>query len=89
LAWFICLAVLIDTFVVRACLVPSLMSVLGKYNWWPLSMPPVTRYSPEGCHVMPSSQRLPHRPHSDATARLNGWSEAGVQEEEEEDDALL
>jgi hypothetical protein len=41
LAWYICLAVLIDTFVVRACLVPSLMAVLGDYNWWPLKMPPV------------------------------------------------
>ncbi|EGD75211.1 hypothetical protein PTSG_06862 [Salpingoeca rosetta] len=43
LAFFIVIAVLIDTFVVRACLVPAMMSVLGRFNWWPLTMPKVTR----------------------------------------------
>jgi uncharacterized membrane protein YdfJ with MMPL/SSD domain len=28
------LAVLIDAFVVRALLVPSLMALLGRWNWW-------------------------------------------------------
>ena len=28
------LAVLIDAFIVRALLVPSLMALLGKWNWW-------------------------------------------------------
>jgi len=27
-------AVLIDAFVVRALLVPSLMALLGRWNWW-------------------------------------------------------
>ena len=30
----IALAVLIDAFVIRALLVPSLMALLGKWNWW-------------------------------------------------------
>ena len=30
----IALAVLIDAFIVRALLVPSLMALLGKWNWW-------------------------------------------------------
>ena len=32
-------AVLTDTFVVRAMLIPSLMSILGRANWWPRRMP--------------------------------------------------
>ena len=28
------LAVLIDAFIVRALLVPSLMALLGTWNWW-------------------------------------------------------
>jgi uncharacterized membrane protein YdfJ with MMPL/SSD domain len=27
-------AVLIDAFIVRALLVPSLMALLGRWNWW-------------------------------------------------------
>ncbi len=34
-------AVLIDAFIVRALLVPSLMALLGRWNWW--SPAPVTR----------------------------------------------
>jgi RND superfamily putative drug exporter len=34
-------AVLIDAFIVRALLVPSLMALLGKWNWW--SPPPIRR----------------------------------------------
>ena len=30
----IALAVLIDAFVIRGLLVPSLMALLGKWNWW-------------------------------------------------------
>jgi len=35
----IALAVLIDATVVRALLVPSLMAILGRWNWWPASRP--------------------------------------------------
>ena len=31
----IALAVLIDATIVRALLVPSLMALLGRWNWWP------------------------------------------------------
>jgi RND superfamily putative drug exporter len=27
--------VLIDTFIVRALLVPAIATVLGRWNWWP------------------------------------------------------
>eukprot|EP00049_Salpingoeca_infusionum_P023501 m.12510 g.12510 ORF g.12510 m.12510 type:complete len:933 (+) comp5831_c0_seq2:216-3014(+) len=43
LAMYIVFAVLVDTFVIRACLVPAMMTVIGRFNWWPLTMPPVTR----------------------------------------------
>src|SRR5450830_328235 len=35
----IALAVLIDASVVRALLVPALMALLGRWNWWPRSSP--------------------------------------------------
>jgi len=31
----IALGVLIDTFLVRALLVPSLAALFGRWNWWP------------------------------------------------------
>ena len=31
----IAVAVLIDATIVRALLVPSLMAILGRWNWWP------------------------------------------------------
>jgi RND superfamily putative drug exporter len=35
----VALAVLIDASIVRALLVPSLMAILGRWNWWPSSRP--------------------------------------------------
>jgi uncharacterized membrane protein YdfJ with MMPL/SSD domain len=35
-------AVLVDTFVVRPLLVPALMSILGRTNYWPRACPPAT-----------------------------------------------
>jgi RND superfamily putative drug exporter len=35
----IALAVLIDATIVRALLVPSLMAILGRWNWWPARQP--------------------------------------------------
>eukprot|EP00055_Hartaetosiga_balthica_P014423 m.79090 g.79090 ORF g.79090 m.79090 type:complete len:918 (+) comp8591_c0_seq4:121-2874(+) len=43
LASFVIVAVLLDTFVVRACLVPALMTIMGSFNWWPMRMPTVHR----------------------------------------------
>jgi len=31
----IALSILIDTFIVRPVIVPAIMAILGKYNWWP------------------------------------------------------
>jgi uncharacterized membrane protein YdfJ with MMPL/SSD domain len=42
-------SVLLDTFVVRTVLLPAIMSLLGRYNWWPRKMP-----SPEMPDVPPS-----------------------------------
>jgi uncharacterized membrane protein YdfJ with MMPL/SSD domain len=36
-------AVLVDTFVVRPLLVPALMAILGRTNYWPRACPPATR----------------------------------------------
>ena len=40
LSFIVTIAVLTDTFLVRAILIPCLMAVLGKWNWWPRTMPP-------------------------------------------------
>ena len=39
LSFFLVVAVLFDTFVVRLFLVPAMMGILGKANWWPARMP--------------------------------------------------
>jgi putative drug exporter of the RND superfamily len=31
----VAVGVLIDTFLVRALLVPAIASLLGRWNWWP------------------------------------------------------
>ena len=43
LGFFIVLAVLVDSFVVRPLLVPALMHILGSVNYWPRAVPPPTR----------------------------------------------
>eukprot|EP00759_Apiculatamorpha_spiralis_P045224 PhF_6_TR42106/c0_g1_i1/m.63571/K06994/K06994; putative drug exporter of the RND superfamily len=35
LGFFMVFSVLFDTFLVRTCLVPALMSLCGRWNWWP------------------------------------------------------
>ena len=32
-------SVLLDTFVVRTLLLPAIMALLGRWNWWPRKMP--------------------------------------------------
>eukprot|EP00052_Salpingoeca_macrocollata_P014159 m.110734 g.110734 ORF g.110734 m.110734 type:complete len:873 (+) comp19202_c0_seq2:701-3319(+) len=39
LSFFLTFAVLIDTLVIRTILVPALMTMLGRANWWPAHMP--------------------------------------------------
>jgi uncharacterized membrane protein YdfJ with MMPL/SSD domain len=39
----IAVAVLIDASIVRALLVPSLMAILGRWNWWPAKRPRAPR----------------------------------------------
>jgi RND superfamily putative drug exporter len=38
----IAIGVIIDTFIVRALLVPSIAALIGRWNWWPSRMPPKT-----------------------------------------------
>eukprot|EP01064_Diplonema_japonicum_P009715 TRINITY_DN1717_c1_g2_i1.p1 TRINITY_DN1717_c1_g2~~TRINITY_DN1717_c1_g2_i1.p1 ORF type:complete len:861 (+),score=138.63 TRINITY_DN1717_c1_g2_i1:80-2584(+) len=35
----LCVSVLLDTFVIRTILLPAVMLVAGKWNWWPTKMP--------------------------------------------------
>ena len=46
LSFFLCTAVLLDTFVVRTVLVPAIMSILGRFAWWPRKF--VTPWSANG-----------------------------------------
>ena len=43
LGFFVVFAVLVDTFVVRPLLFPAMMNAMGRANYWPRAMPPVTR----------------------------------------------
>ncbi|GAI87513.1 unnamed protein product, partial [marine sediment metagenome] len=36
-------AVLIDTFIIRTILVPAIMSIADKWNWWPGKKPEATK----------------------------------------------
>jgi uncharacterized membrane protein YdfJ with MMPL/SSD domain len=39
----LCIAVLVDTFIVRTILVPAIMSIAQKWNWWPTKKPEPTK----------------------------------------------
>lgn len=43
LSFFLVMAVLIDTLVIRTLVVPSMMVLIGRFNWFPFRMPAVTR----------------------------------------------
>jgi len=42
-AFFLCVAVLLDTFIVRSMMVPALVSLAGPLNWWPAKVPQAAR----------------------------------------------
>jgi RND superfamily putative drug exporter len=54
LAFVMAAGILIDSFLVRSILVPSLMAAFGRASWWPNS-PPRAETSPEAA----DSQDLP------------------------------
>ncbi|MHA1116197.1 MAG: MMPL family transporter [Candidatus Heimdallarchaeaceae archaeon] len=37
--FMLCFAVIVDTFVIRTILVPAIMSLAQKWNWWPSKLP--------------------------------------------------
>ena len=41
--FMLCIAVLIDTFIIRTILVPAIMSLASKWNWWPKKVPEPTK----------------------------------------------
>ena len=41
--FMLCVAVLIDTFIIRTILVPAIMSLAEKWNWWPKKVPEPTK----------------------------------------------
>ena len=51
---------LVDTFVVRPLLVPAVMAVLGRANYWPRKMPAPT-LGPLSLGAEPSRAREPAR----------------------------
>jgi len=53
-AFYLVFAVLIDTFVVRTVLVPSIMGFAGTANWWPRKCPAPTK----GLREFPSSDAI-------------------------------
>jgi RND superfamily putative drug exporter len=41
----ICFGIILDTFIVRSVMVPSLVTLIGRWSWWPRRMPEA---EPEG-----------------------------------------
>lgn len=41
--FILALAVLVDTFIIRTILVPAIMSLASKWNWWPRKLKPPTK----------------------------------------------
>lgn len=44
LGFLLCAGVLIDTFIIRLCLVPSILILTSRLNYWPLEMPKPYKY---------------------------------------------
>ena len=58
LSFFLSFAVLFDTFVIRSIAVPALMTLLGRWNWWPRKLP-VPKYT--SILGTPEDRCLPHK----------------------------
>jgi RND superfamily putative drug exporter len=56
IGWGIAAGVLMDTFLVRTILVPSLVAILGRWNWWP------SRLFHEAPAAQPAGEATPLRP---------------------------
>ncbi|KAH3745164.1 MMPL family transporter [Pelomyxa schiedti] len=66
LGFFLCLAVLLDTFIIRGLIVPVLLYFSRKFNWWPSPMAPETKdewgniWTPAGNSLeLDSTQKTP------------------------------
>jgi len=65
--------VLMDTFVIRTCLVPSVLTLASSLNYWPQKMPPVTQFGTEMLLLDPQGQDLAEYPVAqDATPGARG-----------------
>jgi RND superfamily putative drug exporter len=57
IATALAVGMLIDAFVVRTLLVPALVAVLGRWNWWmPRSVGRALRVPPDGALVLPEAE---------------------------------
>ena len=61
-AFYLVFAVLIDTFVIRTVLVPSIMGFAGAANWWPRKCPEPTKELREFASTSKSSDAPLARP---------------------------
>ncbi|WP_051683920.1 MMPL family transporter [Blastococcus sp. URHD0036] len=68
--------ILIDATLVRALLVPALVSVLGRWNWWlPAGLARVLRVAPSPVATVPEARAAEERPL--APAGVTGGGDAG------------
>jgi uncharacterized membrane protein YdfJ with MMPL/SSD domain len=79
--FFLCLAVLIDTFIIRTMMVPALLRLAGPVNWWPSVMPEGGKdaYHPERDEV-PCTTHVQHVhafPQPTTRHRLTSQTKAG------------
>jgi uncharacterized membrane protein YdfJ with MMPL/SSD domain len=72
LGFLLTLSVLVDTFVVRTVLVPAVMSLLGRANWWPRVLPtPVPSAEPVSLQRLSSERERRAAPAAAAARGLH------------------